>query len=118
MRSSDTTKVVGALVLGAAAGAVLGVLFAPKKGSETRKDIADNAKKMSKNLKNKFQGQVDDFKKTASREVKELRKQADQAEKFIESKAGSLRDVVENKVADAKSNLNHKVDNVVEAAKS
>ena len=53
--SSSTTKVVGALVLGAAAGAALGVLFAPKKGSETRQDIADSAKKMSKNLKNKFQ---------------------------------------------------------------
>ncbi|UPT70746.1 MAG: YtxH domain-containing protein [Flavobacterium sp. JAD_PAG50586_2] len=55
MRNSSTTKVVGALVVGAAVGAALGVLFAPKKGSETRQDIADNAKKMSKNLKNKFQ---------------------------------------------------------------
>ena len=49
--SNDAFKVIGALVLGAAAGAALGVLFAPKKGSETRQEIAENAKKMTKKLK-------------------------------------------------------------------
>lgn len=104
--SSNTLKVVGALVVGAAAGAALGVLFAPKKGSDTRQDIADNAKKMSKNLKNKFQGQVDD-----------LKNQVAKAEKFLEDNVTNAKDVVEDKVADAKSNYNHKVDNVANAAK-
>jgi gas vesicle protein len=39
---SDTGKVLGALVLGAAAGAVLGLLFAPSKGSELRQKISDS----------------------------------------------------------------------------
>ena len=107
MRSSDTTKVVGALVVGAAVGAALGILFAPKKGSETRQDIADNAKKMSKNLRNKFQGQVDD-----------LKNQVAKAEKFIEDNADSLKNRVEDRVASAKNTVENKVNNVVDAAKA
>eukprot|EP00388_Colpodella_angusta_P007986 GDKJ01022133.1.p7 GENE.GDKJ01022133.1~~GDKJ01022133.1.p7 ORF type:complete len:108 (-),score=12.80 GDKJ01022133.1:1219-1542(-) len=107
MRSSDTTKVVGALVVGAAVGAALGVLFAPKKGSETRQDIADNAKKMSKNLRNKFQGQVDD-----------LKNQVAKAEKFIEDNADNLKNRVEDRVASAKNTVENKVNNVVDAAKA
>ena len=40
---SDNSRVLGALVLGAAAGAVLGLLFAPSKGTDLRKKIKDNA---------------------------------------------------------------------------
>lgn len=105
--SNSTTKVVGALVLGAAAGAALGVLFAPKKGSETRQEIADNAKKASKNLKNKFQSKVDD-----------LKNQVTKAEKFLENNVSNARNSVEDKVASAKSNFEHKIGNAVEASKS
>lgn len=42
-------------VLGAAAiGAVVGILFAPEKGSKTRKKIADKTKDCSDDLKVKF----------------------------------------------------------------
>lgn len=105
--SSNTLKLVGALVVGAAAGAALGVLFAPKKGSETRQDIADNAKKMSKNLKNKFKGQVDD-----------LKSQVAKAEKFLEENVSNAKDAAEDRIASAKNNLDHKIGNVVNAAKS
>ena len=47
-------KVLTALIAGAAVGAVLGVLFVPDKGSETRKKINEEGKKMSDALKNKY----------------------------------------------------------------
>ncbi len=47
---SDNGKILGALVLGAAAGAVLGLLFAPSKGSELVGKIKDNAEDLIDDL--------------------------------------------------------------------
>lgn len=51
---NNTTKILAALAVGAVAGAVLGILFAPDKGSDTRKKINEQGKKLGQDLKNKF----------------------------------------------------------------
>jgi gas vesicle protein len=51
---NKSSKIFTAFIAGAAAGAVLGLLFAPDKGSETRKKINEEGKKMSDAIKNKF----------------------------------------------------------------
>ncbi|OQP66772.1 YtxH domain-containing protein [Niastella populi] len=51
---NNGSKVLTALIAGAAVGAILGVLFAPDKGSETRKKINEEGKKMSDALKDKY----------------------------------------------------------------
>ena len=42
---SKSSNILTALIAGAAAGAVIGLLFAPDKGTETRKKINEEGKK-------------------------------------------------------------------------
>lgn len=51
---SSNSKVILALLGGAAIGAVLGILFAPDKGSETRHKIVDKAKGFGEKARHKF----------------------------------------------------------------
>lgn len=52
-------KVLVGIVAGAAIGAAAGVLFAPKKGSVTRKFIAKKGKEYAGEMEEKFSGLVD-----------------------------------------------------------
>ena len=63
--SKNTVKVVGALVVGVLAGAALGVLFAPQKGSKTRGKIAKGAKDMKDKLGEKIKDEVNSFRNKA-----------------------------------------------------
>lgn len=54
-------KVVVALLAGIAAGAVLGILFAPAKGSDTRKEISGKGEGLKESIKEKFNEFLDDI---------------------------------------------------------
>ena len=54
-------KLVTGVLLGAAAGAVLGILFAPDKGSETRKKISQKGADLRDSIKSKISSLVDDL---------------------------------------------------------
>jgi gas vesicle protein len=49
----STQKIITGVLLGAAAGAILGILFAPDKGSATRKKIADKSADLADDIKAK-----------------------------------------------------------------
>lgn len=57
---SKVNVVIGALA-GLAVGSLLGVLFAPDKGTETRKKIVQKSKGTADSLKNKFNEFVDNI---------------------------------------------------------
>jgi gas vesicle protein len=51
---NNNAKILAALGAGLAAGAILGVLFAPDKGTETRKKINQQGHKLADTVKEKF----------------------------------------------------------------
>jgi gas vesicle protein len=60
---NNTVKIVGALVLGAVIGGALGILFAPDKGSETRKKLVAKGDDLTNGLKEKLEDLLADIKK-------------------------------------------------------
>ena len=87
-----TTNVLLGVLGGVAVGAALGILFAPEKGSETRKKILDKSKAYQNDLKNKFDGVVqnaskkyDSFVETAKEYV------SDSAKEYVSNKDGSMK---------------------------
>lgn len=58
-------KVLLGVLAGVAAGAVLGILFAPDKGSETRKKIAGKSDEFTDALQEKFNDILAEIKKEA-----------------------------------------------------
>ena len=58
---NDTTKILAAFAAGAIVGAAVGILFAPDKGSETRKKIGEEGKKLTDSIKNKLRSGKEKF---------------------------------------------------------
>jgi gas vesicle protein len=55
-KETNNVKIVlGALLAGAAIGGTLGILFAPAKGSDTRKKIANKGEEMKDDLQAKYE---------------------------------------------------------------
>jgi len=86
--SKDTGKLIGALVVGALVGAALGVLFAPDKGSVTRKKLMGGAKDLADDIKQKMMDEATAFR----------------------NRAEELENMAEGKIAEASENLKQKVE--------
>lgn len=78
MSKKETGKGIGKFVAGAAIGAGLGILFAPKKGSETRKELKE---KMDELLNKAKDIDFDDVKKTFEKKVDEIKEDLEDLDK-------------------------------------
>jgi len=54
IQNPDTKKIIAGLIVGTAVGAILGILFAPNKGNETRLKLTGTNKKLKTKLSNQL----------------------------------------------------------------
>ena len=85
-------KVVLGLLAGVAAGAVLGILFAPHKGSKTRKMMLSKGEGYADDVKGKLNGLLDAFKE----KYESIKKEAE----HLASNGKAKYDAVKNDVKD------------------
>ncbi|WP_113651491.1 YtxH domain-containing protein [Pedobacter namyangjuensis] len=58
---NDNSKVVVALLAGLAAGAALGLLFAPEKGSDTRDKLSESLKDFGDSIKDRAADEINNL---------------------------------------------------------
>jgi len=76
----ESGKLLLGLLAGVAVGAALGILFAPAKGSDTRKKIYDKGEDLTEGLKEKF----DEFLENISRQQQEAAEAASEVAETAE----------------------------------
>jgi gas vesicle protein len=86
----SSSKVLLGFVVGAAVGAVAGLLLAPDKGSNTRKKFADKAGDWSDAAKETFNGIIDGVKNAYSSARDEMEEYADD----VKTKASAAKSEV------------------------
>jgi gas vesicle protein len=76
----DSSKVVVALLAGLAAGAALGILFAPEKGTETRDKLSESLKNLGDTIKETAAAEIDNLVNLKDRVVDNIKSKVKGAE--------------------------------------
>lgn len=114
--SNNTGNSVLALLVGAAIGAGVGILFAPDKGSKTREkikedfdDVKDNFKHkfedVTHQLRKKFEGSKHDLEDTYEEMVSNVSYKTEELINFLETKLADLKE--KNAQLQKKEMVNH-----------
>lgn len=82
---NDNSKVLVALLAGLAAGAALGLLFAPEKGSETRDRLSQSLKDLGDSIKDKAEDEINNLSNLKDKVVSSVKNKLRQSEdEFID----------------------------------
>lgn len=90
--SMNKKGMLGAALAGMVAGVVAGILFAPKSGKETRKDIADLAGRIKNDVTHKLSQLTQVTKETYEDVVNSVTKRYEDAKEITQEEAGKLKD--------------------------
>lgn len=89
---NDNSKILAAMLAGLAAGAAIGILFAPEKGSETRDKLNDSLKNLGDSIKDRAAdeiGNLSEFKDKVVESIKTKLKGAE--EEYVSAKESVSR---------------------------
>lgn len=81
---NDNSKVLVALLAGVAAGAALGILFAPERGTETRDRLNDALKNLGDTIKDRAAEEIDNLSSLKEKLVENLKTTLGTAEDTLE----------------------------------
>lgn len=81
---TENTKTAIALLAGLAAGAALGLLFAPEKGSDTRDKLSDSLKNLGDSIREKAAEEIDNLSGLKDKIVNNIRTKVKQTETELE----------------------------------
>jgi gas vesicle protein len=102
---TDHSKTMAAFLIGAAAGTVLGVLFAPDKGDKTRSKLLKFANNKREELEDRISEGVDYAKRKANQakdKVSSLGTEIEGKANELYSKAEEAKDKVKSEIEEAK----------------
>jgi gas vesicle protein len=118
-------SVFGAFLLGGMIGAVLGLLFAPRPGVETREMLSDRANEywgqageMYATGVDKVSEVVDSSKVTATEKSEQLREKIDEARARLQEQVAKSAEVAKDKVNEAAPAVKGAVDKAAEGTKT
>lgn len=81
---NDNSKVLIGLLAGLAAGAALGLLFAPDKGTETRDKLSQSLKDLSDTIKDKAADEINNLSGLKDKVVSSVKSKLRQSEEELE----------------------------------
>ncbi|WP_407429947.1 YtxH domain-containing protein [Arcticibacter sp.] len=81
---NDNSKVLVALLAGVAAGAALGILFAPERGTETRDRLNDALKNLGDTIKDRAAEEIDNLSSLKEKIVENLKTTLGSAEDTLD----------------------------------
>jgi len=90
----SSSKILVGFLAGAAVGALAGILFAPDKGSNTRKKIASKTGDLTDSLKDSFSDFIDGVKETYSGAKEEVEKFGEKAKSNMNTAKNDVKNAL------------------------